>query len=229
MLQERLGRWDSQRVAFLECQAVEDELAEGERLLRELADRAAADRREPVGADELVVGLKCGGSDGLSGITANPLAGRVTDRVIAMGGSALLAEVPGCVQKGGNTPIVDVLHYGETVRRRGLTVLQTPGNDLVSATGLAAAGAHLILFTTGRGTPFGAPVPTLKLATNTALASRKAGWIDYDAGGLAQGDAWEPHIQALLQLVLDTASGAPTRAEAAGYREIAIWKDGVTL
>ena len=124
---------------------------------------------------------------------------------------------------------MDVLHYGETVRRRGLTVLQTPGNDLVSATGLAAAGAHLILYTTGRGTPFGAPVPTLKLATNTALASRKAGWIDYDAGGLAQGDAWEPHIQALLQLVLDTASGAPTRAEAAGYREIAIWKDGVTL
>ena len=290
VLQERLGRWDSQRVAFLECQAVEDELAEGERLLRELADRAAADRREPVGADELVVGLKCGGSDGLSGITANPLAGRVTDRVIAMGGSARRAEVPemcgaegvlfrrcadegvtralpalveefkdyftrhgqvvyenpspgnkaggittleekslGCVQKGGNTPIADVLHYGETVRRRGLTVLQTPGNDLVSATGLAAAGAHLILFTTGRGTPFGAPVPTLKLATNTALASRKAGWIDYDAGGLAQGDAWEPHIQALLQLVLDTASGAPTRAEAAGYREIAIWKDGVTL
>ena len=203
VLQERLGRWDSQRVAFLECQAVEDELAEGERLLRELADRAAADRREPVGADELVVGLKCGGSDGLSGITANPLAGRVTDRVIAMGGSALLAEVPemfgaegvlfrrcadegvtralpalveefkdyftrhgqvvyenpspgnkaggittleekslGCVQKGGNTPIADVLHYGETVRRRGLTVLQTPGNDLVSATGLAAAGAQ---------------------------------------------------------------------------------------
>lgn len=146
------------------------------------------------------------------------------------GGITTLEEKSlGCVQKGGNTPIADVLHYGETVRRRGLTVLQTPGNDLVSATGLAAAGAHLILFTTGRGTPFGAPVPTLKLATNTALASRKAGWIDYDAGGLAQGDAWEPHIQALLQLVLDTASGAPTRAEAAGYREIAIWKDGVTL
>ena len=146
------------------------------------------------------------------------------------GGLTCLEEKSlGCVQKGGNTPIVDVLHYGETVRRRGLTVLQTPGNDLVSATGLAAAGAHLILFTTGRGTPFGALVPTLKLATNTALASRKAGWIDYDAGGLAQGDAWEPHIQALLQLVLDTASGAPTRAEAAGYREIAIWKDGVTL
>ena len=146
------------------------------------------------------------------------------------GGLTCLEEKSlGCVQKGGNTPIADVLHYGETVRRRGLTVLQTPGNDLVSATGLAAAGAHLILFTTGRGTPFGAPVPTLKLATNTALASRKAGWIDYDAGGLAQGDAWEPHIQALLQLVLDTASGAPTRAEAAGYREIAIWKDGVTL
>ena len=287
---EELGEYDHDRVKFLTCQEVDDEFTAARDILKELAAYAGQFKREPIPVSDLVVGMKCGGSDGLSGITANPLAGRVTDRVIAMGGSALLAEVPemfgaegvlfrrcadegvtralpalveefkdyftrhgqvvyenpspgnkaggittleekslGCVQKGGNTPIADVLHYGETVRRRGLTVLQTPGNDLVSATGLAAAGAHLILFTTGRGTPFGAPVPTLKLATNTALASRKAGWIDYDAGGLAQGDAWEPHIQALLQLVLDTASGAPTRAEAAGYREIAIWKDGVTL
>ncbi len=270
VLQERLGRWDSQRVAFLECQAVEDELAEGERLLRELADRAAADRREPVGADELVVGTEMrrlrwpfrhhgqspggpgdrpgdrhgrlrpagggagdvrggggavpalrrrgggpgparagGGVQGLlhpprAGVYENPSPGNKAGGITTLEEKSL-----GCVQKGGNTPIVDVLHYGETVRRRGLTVLQTPGNDLVSATGLAAAGAHLILFTTGRGTPFGAPVPTLKLATNTALASRKAGWIDYDAGGLAQGDAWEPHIQALLQLVLDTALRRP--------------------
>ena len=168
--------------------------------------------------------LQPGGQAGKLVVYENPSPGNKAGGITTLEEKSL-----GCVQKGGNTPIVDVLHYGETVRRRGLTVLQTPGNDLVSATGLAAAGAHLILFTTGRGTPFGAPVPTLKLATNTALASRKAGWIDYDAGGLAQGDAWEPHIQALLQLVLDTASGAPTRAEAAGYREIAIWKDGVTL
>ena len=132
-------------------------------------------------------------------------------------------------EKGGTAPVADVLRYGERVRRRGLSVLQTPGNDLVSTTGLAAAGAHLILFTTGRGTPFGAPVPTLKIATNSALAGRKGGWIDYDAGGLARGDGWEAHTSALFRLVLDTASGSPTRSERAGYREIAIWKDGVTL
>ena len=290
VLQELLGHWDGERVAFLECQAVEDELAEGERLLRALAERAAADRRESVGADELVIGLKCGGSDGLSGITANPLVGRITDRLTAMGGSALLAEVPemfgaegvlfrrcadgaaardlpalveefkdyfvrhgqvvyenpspgnkaggittleekslGCVQKGGSAPVSGVLRYGERVKTRGLSVLQTPGNDLVSTTGLAAAGAHLILFTTGRGTPFGAPVPTLKIATNSALAEHKPGWIDYDAGGLARGEGWQAHADALFRLVLDTASGAPTRSERAGCREIAIWKDGVTL
>ena len=122
-----------------------------------------------------------------------------------------------------------VLRYGERVKTRGLSVLQTPGNDLVSTTGLAAAGAHLILFTTGRGTPFGAPVPTLKIATNSALAEHKPGWIDYDAGGLARGEGWQAHADALFRLVLDTASGAPTRSERAGCREIAIWKDGVTL
>ena len=290
VLQDLLGDWDRERVAFLECQAVEDELAEGERLLRALAGRAAEDRRETIGAEELIVGLKCGGSDGLSGITANPLVGRVAGRLTAMGGSALLAEVPelfgaegvlfrrcaseeaaralpalveefkdyfirhgqvvyenpspgnkaggittleekslGCVQKGGSAPVTGVVRYGEQVCRRGLSVVQTPGNDLVSTTGLAAAGAHLILFTTGRGTPFGAPVPTLKIATNSALAGRKGGWIDYDAGGLARGEGWDEHTQALFRLVLDTASGGPTRSERAGFREIAIWKDGVTL
>ena len=290
VLQDLLGDWDRERVAFLECQAVEDELAEGERLLRALAGRAAEDRRETIGAEELIVGLKCGGSDGLSGITANPLVGRVAGRLTAMGGSALLAEVPelfgaegvlfrrcaseeaaralpalveefkdyfirhgqvvyenpspgnkaggittleekslGCVQKGGSAPVTGVVRYGEQVCRRGLSVVQTPGNDLVSTTGLAAAGAHLILFTTGRGTPFGAPVPALKIATNSALAGRKGGWIDYDAGGLARGEGWDEHTQALFRLVLDTASGGPTRSERAGFREIAIWKDGVTL
>ena len=146
------------------------------------------------------------------------------------GGITTLEEKSlGCVQKGGSAPVSDVLRYGETVKKRGLCVLQTPGNDLVSTTALAAAGAQLILFTTGRGTPFGAPVPTLKIATNTALAGHKANWIDYSAGGLAQGGDWEQHTQALLQTVLDTASGALTRSERAGYRDLAIWKDGVTL
>ena len=290
VLQELLGGWDSARTAFLECQAAQDELAEGEALLRGLIDRAAGQTREEIGVDELIVGLKCGGSDGLSGITANPLVGRVADGLVAMGGTALLAEIPemfgaeavlfrrcadgdtarslpalveeckdyfvrhgqviyenpspgnkaggittleekslGCVQKGGSSPVRDVLHYGERAKKRGLCILQTPGNDLVSTTGLAASGAQLILFTTGRGTPFGAPVPTVKISTNTALAGHKAGWIDYSAGGLAQGEGWDKHTEALLRKVLDTASGAPTRSEQAGYRDLAIWKDGVTL
>lgn len=290
VLRDLLGGWDAERTAFLECQAAQDEQREGEALLRALIDRAAGDAREEIGAGELIVGLKCGGSDGLSGVTANPLVGRVADRLVAMGGTALLAEIPemfgaegvlfrrcadeaaaralpelvgdfkdyfvrhgqvvyenpspgnkaggittleekslGCVQKGGSAPVSDVLRYGEAVKKRGLCVLQTPGNDLVSTTALAAAGAQLILFTTGRGTPFGAPVPTLKIATNTALAGHKANWIDYSAGGLAQGGDWEQHTQALLQTVLDTASGALTRSERAGYRDLAIWKDGVTL
>ena len=146
------------------------------------------------------------------------------------GGITTLEEKSlGCVQKGGSSPVRDVLHYGERAKKRGLCILQTPGNDLVSTTGLAAAGAQLILFTTGRGTPFGAPVPTVKISTNTALAGHKAGWIDYSAGGLAQGEGWDKHTEALLRKVLDTASGAPTRSEQAGYRDLAIWKDGVTL
>lgn len=290
VLQEMLGGWDRERVAFLECQRVDNELAAGDALLRALINLATGDTRTELGAEELVVGLKCGGSDGLSGITANPLVGRVSESIVAMGGTALLAEIPelfgaedvlfrrcadgnvvrrlpalvaefkdyftrhgqvvyenpspgnkaggittleekslGCVQKGGHAPVSGVFRYGDRVDQRGLCVLQTPGNDLVSTTGLAAAGAQLILFTTGRGTPFGAPVPTLKIATNTGLTQHKAEWIDYCAGGLAQGDDWEAHTQRLLQKVLNTASGAPTRAEQAGYREIAIWRGGVTL
>lgn len=289
-LQKLLHPWDPERVAFLECQSVEDELAAGERLLRQLIEFAGHDERCDIPVSELVIGLKCGGSDGLSGITANPLAGRVSDRLVDMGASAILAEIPemfgaeeimfrrcanadvqqklpamvsdfksyfvrhgekvyenpspgnkaggittleekslGCVQKGGRTPVQDVLLYGQRVHTRGLTVLQTPGNDLVSTTALAAAGAHIVLFTTGRGTPFSGPVPTLKIATNTALAQHKPRWIDFNAGTLAQGASWDDATEALVELLLATASGAPTCSERLGCREIAIWKDGVTL
>ena len=289
-LQKLLHPWDPERVAFLECQSVEDELAAGERLLRQLIEFAGRDERCDIPISELVIGLKCGGSDGLSGITANPLVGRVSDRLVDMGASALLAEIPemfgaeeimfrrcanadvqqklpamvsdfksyfvrhgekvyenpspgnkaggittleekslGCVQKGGRTPVQDVLLYGQRVHTRGLTVLQTPGNDLVSTTALAAAGAHIVLFTTGRGTPFSGPVPTLKIATNTALAQHKPRWIDLNAGTLTQGASWDDATEALVELLLATASGAPTCSERLGCREIAIWKDGVTL
>lgn len=289
-LQKLLHPWDPERVAFLECQSVEDELAAGERLLRQLIEFAGHDERCDIPISELVIGLKCGGSDGLSGITANPLVGRVSDRLVDMGASALLAEIPemfgaeeimfrrcanadvqqklpamvsdfksyfvrhgekvyenpspgnkaggittleekslGCVQKGGRTPVQDVLLYGQRVHTRGLTVLQTPGNDLVSTTALAAAGAHIVLFTTGRGTPFSGPVPTLKIATNTALAQHKPRWIDFNAGTLTQGASWDDATEALVELLLATASGAPTCSERLGCREIAIWKDGVTL
>ena len=289
-LQKLLHPWDPERVAFLECQSVEDELAAGERLLRQLIEFAGRDERCDIPISELIIGLKCGGSDGLSGITANPLVGRVSDRLVDMGASALLAEIPemfgaeeimfrrcanadvqqklpamvsdfksyfvrhgekvyenpspgnkaggittleekslGCVQKGGRTPVQDVLLYGQRVHTRGLTVLQTPGNDLVSTTALAAAGAHIVLFTTGRGTPFSGPVPTLKIATNTALAQHKPRWIDFNAGTLAQGASWDDATEALVELLLATASGASTCSERLGCREIAIWKDGVTL
>lgn len=286
-----LGDYDPDRVKFLTCQDVEDELAAGRALLRELAEYAGRFQREPIPASELVVGMKCGGSDGLSGITANPTIGRFSDMLCARGGSTVLTEVPemfgaegflmnrcasrdvfdkavamingfkeyflshhevvyenpspgnkqggittledkscGCVQKGGAAPIADVIGYGDAVKTRGLNMLYGPGNDLVSATALTAAGAHLILFSTGRGTPFGAPAPTLKISTNTALATRKANWIDFNAGVIADGEQTiDEAAQALYDLVLATASGRATRAEAGNFREIAIFKDGVTL
>lgn len=288
---EELGDFDRDRIKFLICQEAEDELAEGRELLKACARYASGFRREEISASELIVGMKCGGSDGLSGITANPVVGRFSDMLIAQGGSTVLTEVPemfgaegllmdrctdedvfrkaaamvsgfrdyftrhgepvyenpspgnkaggittmeekscGCVQKGGSAPIVDVLDYGDRVSARGLNLLYGPGNDLVSSTALTAAGAHLILFTTGRGTPFGAPAPTLKIATNTPLADKKRGWIDFDAGPVAAGErTTEESAAELMDLVLETASGRQTRTEQRGYREIAIFKDGVTL
>ena len=285
-----LGEWDDRRVKFLVCQQVEDEFEAGAKLLEELADYAGQFKRETLPASELVVGMKCGGSDGLSGITANPTVGRFSDRLTALGGATILTEVPemfgaenilfsrceneevfnkavkmvnafkdyfvshgqvvyenpspgnkaggittledkscGCVQKGGSAQVVDVLEYAEPVTKKGLNLLSGPGNDLVSATDLTAAGAHIILFTTGRGTPFGAPAPTVKISTNTALFEKKGNWIDFNAGTVAQGEDLDQAGDRLLDFVLETASGRRTKAEERGAREIAIFKDGVTL
>ena len=289
-LMEDLGAEAAERVKFLVCQQVEDELAAGRALLEECAAYAAQFQRQPLPVSKLVVGLKCGGSDGLSGITANPVVGRFSDLLVARGGSTILTEVPemfgaeelllgrcadeevfrqaaemlqgfrdyfvshgenvyenpspgnkaggittledkscGCVQKGGTAPIVGVVPYGGQVVRPGLNLLWGPGNDLVSTTALSAAGAHLILFTTGRGTPFGSPVPTLKIASNRTLAARKPGWIDFDAGVVAEGESIGQTARHLFHLVLRTAGGSCTKSEAAGYRGLAIFKDGVTL
>ncbi len=288
---EELGPYDESRVKFLTCQQVEDEMAAGREILTQLAAYAGEFHREPIPASELVVGMKCGGSDGLSGITANPTVGRFSDLLVAQGGSTVLTEVPemfgaegflmdrcaseavfrkavdmingfkeyflrhnevvyenpspgnkaggittledkscGCVQKGGSAPIMDVIGYGDQVVTKGLNMLYGPGNDLVSSTALTAAGAHLILFTTGRGTPFGAPAPTMKLATNTPLAQKKRGWIDFNAGVVADGSrTLDEAAQDLMALVLEVASGKRTRAEEKGFREISIFKDGVVL
>ena len=288
---DELGEYDPQRVRFLTCQDVEDELASGRAIIEELAELISHNKRVPIPVSELVVGMKCGGSDGLSGITANPTIGRVSDMVVAQGGTSVLTEVPemfgaesfllgrcvskevfdaaagmlngfkdyflrhhevvydnpspgnkqggittledkscGCVQKGGSAPIMDVIDYGEPVTTKGLNMLYGPGNDLVSATALTAAGAHMVLFSTGRGTPFGAPAPTLKIATNSQLAAIKKTWIDFNAGVVADGERTLDEAGAdLYQLVLDVASGKQTCAEKKGFREISIFKDGVVL
>ncbi len=277
-----LGDYDEERVRFLNCQDCDDEISEGEKIIAELKALASKDKRIPVPISGLRVGLKCGGSDGLSGITANPLCGKITDMLVSMGGTAVLTEVPemfgaepilfnrcvnesvfekavnlindykqyfiahgqpvsenpspgnkeggittleekslGCVQKGGTAPVTAVLDYGDTAEREGLNLLGGPGNDMVAVTNLAAAGCQLILFTTGRGTPLGAPVPTIKIATNSALAQRKQSWIDFDAQSQGQ--------QELFGLLIETVNGKETRNEQKGFREIAIFKDGVTL
>ena len=282
-----LCKFDPDRVKFLNCQDEKDEIAAGVAIVRDLQAYAATFTRRPVPVSKLRVGLKCGGSDGYSGITANPLVGRFSDALIGMGGSCVLTEVPemfgaehllmkrcvdravfektvalvnnfkayyaahgqvcyenpspgnkaggittleekslGCVQKGGSAPVADVLDYGDTVRKNGLSLLNGPGNDMVAVTNLTAAGCHLILFTTGRGTPLGAPVPTVKIATNRALAERKPAWIDFDASPILDGRDLD---RAFFDLVISVAAGTETKNETNGYREISIFKDGVTL
>ena len=282
-----LGQWDDDRVKFLNTQDVPDEMEEGVRLVQLLQENAAKQQRVPVSIEKLCVGLKCGGSDGLSGITANPLVGRVCDKLTAMGASCVLTEVPemfgaehllmqrceneavfqktvnlindfkdyytrhnqviyenpspgnkaggittleekslGCIQKGGLSTVVDVLSYGDRVSKPGLSLLNGPGNDIVAVTNLMAAGAHMVLFTTGRGTPLGGVVPTVKIATNHPLAVKKANWIDFDASGVLDGNDLTDD---LLSYILQVAQGKQTRNEENGFEEISIFKDGVTL
>ena len=285
-----MGEYDASRVRFLISQQVEDEVAEGEKLLEELAARMQQDQRIPCGADQLVVGLKCGGSDGLSGITANPTIGVFSDLLTSMGGSTILTEVPemfgaetilmdrceteelfgktvhlindfkgyfesyhmpvyenpspgnkaggittledkalGCTQKSGSSPVKGVLAYGERVSTPGLNLLSAPGNDLVASTALSVSGAQLVLFSTGRGTPFGCPVPTIKISSNSPLAAHKKNWIDFNAGRLLDGMTLAELGQELMDKVLATASGEKTRNEANGFHDLAIFKQGVTL
>ena len=282
-----LGEVDERRVKFLIAQEHDDEIKEGIRLVNELKEYASTFERVPVPVSKLRIGLKCGGSDGYSGITANPLVGRLSDKLIAMGGSCVLTEVPemfgaehllmqrctdletfenmvalinnfkdyytrhnqviyenpspgnkkggittleekslGCVQKGGLSPVVDVLNYGDTLRKPGLSVLNGPGNDIVAITNLMAAGVHIILFTTGRGTPVGSAVPTVKISTNASLAERKSGWIDFDASPTLSGN---PLTNELFDYIIKVAEGEETKNELHGYKEISIFKDGVTL
>jgi len=282
-----LGEYNPDRVKFLNTQDAEDDVEEGVRIVNELKEYAKSFKRTPVPVSSLKIGLKCGGSDGYSGITANPLVGRLSDKAIAMGASCVLTEVPemfgaehllmqrcesrevfdktvalindfkdyytrhnqviyenpspgnkkggittleekslGCVQKGGLSKVVDVLDYGDRLSKNGLSLLNGPGNDIVAITNLMAAGVHIILFTTGRGTPVGSAVPTVKIATNKSLAERKKNWIDFDASPTLSGN---PLTDELFEYIIKVAEGEKTKNEINGYREISIFKDGVTL
>lgn len=290
ILKECIGTYDPQRVKFVVAQEHEDEVAVCVSAIQELIAYAGTFHREEVSADKLIVGLKCGGSDGLSGITANPLVGKFSDTLISMGGTTILTEVPemfgaetflmnrcvseelfdqtvelinnfkdyflhhgqtiyenpspgnkkggistledkslGCTQKSGSAPVEGVLSYGEQVKTPGLNLLSAPGNDLVASTTLAAAGAQIVLFTTGRGTPFACPVPTIKIATNSALATKKANWIDFNAGVLVEGASMQETAENFFSYVLEVASGKKVCSEEAGFHDMAIFKQGVTL
>ena len=287
---EFLGDVDTSRIKFMETQKVEDEYETGMELLREIYEIVSKDVRTDIPLSALKVGLKCGGSDGFSGITANPLLGVFSDFLIAQGGSSVLTEVPemfgaetilmnrclnrnlfdktvslindfkdyflqnnqpvyenpspgnkaggistleeksmGCTQKCGNSLVKDVLLYGERITTSGLNLLSAPGNDLVAATALAASGCQIVLFTTGRGTPFGTFVPTMKISTNTALFERKKTWIDFNAGTIVENESINDVNERFIQYIIQVASGEQVNNEKKNYREIAIFKTGVTL
>lgn len=285
-----LGEYNKKRIKFLVTQDCENELEKGEKLLKELYSFVKSFKREPIPINKLVVGYKCGGSDAFSGITANALCGKLTDKLTSFGTSAILTEVPemfgaekllmkrcenekvfnksvnminsfkqyffshnqecyenpspgnhdggittleekslGCIQKGGKAVITDVLEYSEHCKKQGLNLLTGPGNDIVSTTNLTAAGANIILFTTGRGTPLGASVPTIKVASNSRLAKRKSNWIDFNAGELIESNDFENMTEEIFKLLIDIASGRKTKNEQNGYRDISIFKDGVIM
>ncbi len=289
-LKKYIDTYDADRVRFLVSQECEDEIEEGTRICEELLTYASAFQREEIPAGELIIGLKCGGSDGFSGITANPLVGAFSDILVAHGGTTILTEVPemfgaetilmnrcadeklfdrtvnlindfknyftehhqtiyenpspgnkkggistledkslGCTQKSGTSQVKGVLNYGECVKTKGLNLLSAPGNDLVASTALAASGAHIVLFTTGRGTPFASPVPTVKIASNVPLAQKKKNWIDFSAGEIVDGKSIDEMACKLYDYVIEIASGKKVRAEEAGFHDMAIFKQGVTL
>ena len=280
-IKEYLAPYGRENIAYFNCQDVEDEHAYGMEILRGFAERASVLKREEVDLSELCLGLKCGGSDGYSGLTANPLVGKISDRIVGSGGSAILTEVPemfgaeqilmnkckskevferykqmivdfknyyiregfpvyenpspgnkkggittleekslGCIEKAGTSEIVDVLGYGDLVREKGVSALNAPGNDLIAATALAASGAQLVLFTTGRGTPFSTFVPTMKIGTNDRISAHKSGWIDFNAYGMDE--------EGLFALIMKTVNGEYV-CKSEDVREIAFYKTGVTL
>jgi len=290
VLKPYIGETDADRVKFLVCQETEDEMETGGQLLDELISYASGFQREPVSVSKLIIGMKCGGSDGFSGITANPLVGKFSDLLISKKGTTILTEVPemfgaetllmnrcqnrelfeetvklindfkqyfkdnhqtiyenpspgnkkggistledkslGCTQKSGSAPVKGVLAYGQQVEKTGLNLLSAPGNDLVASTALAASGAHIVLFTTGRGTPFASPVPTVKISSNSTLAGKKKNWIDFNAGVLLEDKGIEETAQELFDYVVAVASGKKVCSEEAGFHDMAIFKQGVTL
>lgn len=291
VLKPYIGEFDPDRVRFLQCQDVEDEVSEGVKLLTELSENASKVSRSKISVEKLVIGMKCGGSDGLSGITANPVVGKLSDIVTSAKGSTILTEVPemfgaetilmdrcanrevfdktvnlinsfkdyfrrhnqtiyenpspgnkkggissledkalGCTQKSGSSQVMDVLEYAQVVKTKGLNLLSAPGNDLVASTALAISGAQIVLFTTGRGTPFASAVPTVKIASNSQLANKKSNWIDFDAGRLLEDNMNLDILgNELYEYVLDVASGKKVKSEEDGFRDLAIFKQGVTL
>ncbi len=285
-----LEKESRERIAYLECQAFGDYYQRGLEQLQHLIKYSLKFKRKELSGSRLVVGLKCGGSDGFSGITANPLVGLVTDKLVSIGASTILSEIPemfgaerellkrsanrevfdgmvslineykeyyrqhnqviydnpspgnkeggittleekslGCIQKGGMSRISDIIGYGGKVRNKGLTVLSSPGNDIVSTTAMAAAGAHMILFTTGRGTPLGSPVPTIKISSNNELFNRMHNWNDFNAGRILSGESLEKLADELYDLIFELASGQQSNSEKNGYRDFSIFKTGITL
>lgn len=290
VFKDTLGSYDHDRTKFLVAQQVSDEIETGINLLEELYSLARDDKRVERDFSCLKIGLKCGGSDGLSGITANPLVGRLSDYVAGVGGTTVLTEVPemfgaeqllmdrakdeqtfnkivklindfklyyksnnqpvyenpspgnkdggittledkslGCTQKSGSTCVNDVVFDGDTLISGGLNLLNGPGNDMVAVTNLATAGCQLVLFTTGRGTPFGGFVPTIKISTNSALAESKSNWIDFDAGKIVNGSTFDEQLERLIDLIVQVANGKQTANERNESRDIALFKTGVTL
>lgn len=290
IFKETLGEYNKDRVKFLIAQEVEDEIEEGVKILEELFEKMVGDNREDFPIGKLKIGLECGGSDGLSGITANPLLGVFSDYLITHSGTTVLTEVPemfgaetilmdrcinkkvyhktvdminefkayyknhgqviyenpspgnknggittledkslGCIQKSGSSQVVDVLKLGDRLHKQGLNLLSAPGNDAVATTALGIAGCHMVLFTTGRGTPFGGFIPTMKLSTNTPLAKKKSNWIDFDAGRLVGERSMDELLEEFVDYLVDVVNGKYVNQEKNNFREIAIFKSGVTL